>query len=339
MSVLFSVLVPVYNVEKYVAECIESVLKQEYSLFELLLVDDGSTDKSGLICDEYAARDNRIRVFHKPNQGLIHTRRYAIERAKGDYYIFLDSDDMLKHNALNVIDGIISQYKCDCVIYGYERTDIGRVISQTEDITEEYLTDKKDIYRKCFFSTDMNSLCRKTVKATVFHDYDYHQYYKIQMSEDLLQSLEIYKNSSSIYFSNEKLYLYRVNPNSITQRNKETNIDYTVREKVLHFIEEEQAFSEDDYNKYRDFCIKIFINEIVCICQDNDTKTIHKLCKLMRDQEYYQKFIKTGITNYKYIGSKSIIFCLFKNEHDRILSCFVKSVLGVKNGLTSILRK
>ena len=83
-------------VEQYLPECIESVLGQTYANFEFILVDDGSPDRCGEICDEYAKKDSRIRVFHKPNGGLMHTRRYALERAQGDYYVFLDSDDYLE---------------------------------------------------------------------------------------------------------------------------------------------------------------------------------------------------------------------------------------------------
>ena len=89
----FSVLVPVYNVEKYLKQCIESVLNQTYQSFELILVDDGSTDNSGAICDEYASKHKFIKVIHKPNGGLLHTRRVSLAHATGDWYVFLDSDD------------------------------------------------------------------------------------------------------------------------------------------------------------------------------------------------------------------------------------------------------
>ena len=89
----FSVILPIYNVEKYLAECIESVLSQSFKDYELILVDDGSKDGSGRICDEYAQKDSRIKVLHKENGGLSDARNYGTERASGDYIVYIDSDD------------------------------------------------------------------------------------------------------------------------------------------------------------------------------------------------------------------------------------------------------
>ena len=95
-----SVIVPVYKVERYLPECIESVLAQTFEDFEMILVDDGSPDNSGKICDDYAARDPRIRVFHKPNGGVTSARRLGVERSRAEWITFVDSDDKLFPNAL-----------------------------------------------------------------------------------------------------------------------------------------------------------------------------------------------------------------------------------------------
>lgn len=92
---MISVIVPVYNVERYLARCIESILSQTYTDFELLLIDDGSKDKSGSICDEYALKDSRIRVFHKPNGGVSSARNVGLDNARGQWVAFCDSDDWL----------------------------------------------------------------------------------------------------------------------------------------------------------------------------------------------------------------------------------------------------
>ena len=93
MTPKISVIIPVYNTEKYLHRCIDSVLAQTYQDFELLLIDDGSKDSSGAICDEYAAKDTRVRVFHKENGGVSDTRNYGLDLAQGKYLMFLDSDD------------------------------------------------------------------------------------------------------------------------------------------------------------------------------------------------------------------------------------------------------
>lgn len=113
---LFSVIVPVYKVEKYLPQCIESVLNQSYKDFELILVDDGSPDNSGLICDEYAKKDNRIRVIHKKNGGLSDARNEGLSAANGEYIWFLDSDDYMTESAMDkVANMIINNFDLDMV--------------------------------------------------------------------------------------------------------------------------------------------------------------------------------------------------------------------------------
>ena len=101
MNRLISVVVPVYNVEDVLHFCIDSILNQTYSDFELLLVDDGSTDKSGDICDQYARKDTRIRVFHKENGGVSSARNLGIDNANGEYICFIDSDDYVNSEFLD----------------------------------------------------------------------------------------------------------------------------------------------------------------------------------------------------------------------------------------------
>lgn len=100
MNPMISVIVPVYNVEKYLSRCIDSVLMQTFTDFELLLVDDGSPDNSGMICDEYALKDVRVKVLHQENKGLSGARNAGIENSVGNYVVFIDSDDYVKDNYL-----------------------------------------------------------------------------------------------------------------------------------------------------------------------------------------------------------------------------------------------
>lgn len=106
---LFSVIVPVYNVEKYLDACVQSVLDQDCSDYELILVDDGSIDRSGAICDEYANKDNRVKVIHQENGGLSCARNTGIRAAKGDYLVFIDSDDWIDSDSLDAFEKIISK--------------------------------------------------------------------------------------------------------------------------------------------------------------------------------------------------------------------------------------
>src|SRR4051812_34034895 len=103
MDPKISIIVPVFNVEKYIHDCLESILNQSFIDFELILVNDGSSDRSGVICDEYSKKDNRITVIHKENGGQSTARNRGIDLAKGDYIGFIDSDDWIDHDMYKVL--------------------------------------------------------------------------------------------------------------------------------------------------------------------------------------------------------------------------------------------
>lgn len=117
---LISIIIPVYNTEKYLIQCLNSVLDQGYrDNIEIILIDDGSIDNSGRICDEFAERDSRIKVFHTINCGLSAARNKGLTVAQGKWIAFLDSDDWLAENYLMVLSGIIRSYEADYISFGY----------------------------------------------------------------------------------------------------------------------------------------------------------------------------------------------------------------------------
>ena len=127
---MISVIVPVYNVEKYLRQCLDSVLAQTYRELEIILVDDGSTDGSGAICDEYATRDSRIKVVHQQNGGLSSARNAGLDLATGEYVAFVDSDDYIHETMLELLYQALVENNADTVICNFERVDEkGDVIS------------------------------------------------------------------------------------------------------------------------------------------------------------------------------------------------------------------
>lgn len=116
----FSFIIPVYNVEPYLSECLDSVLSQDFEDFEVCVVDDGSSDGSSLICDEYAARDRRIKLCHQENGGVSVARNRALDMATGEYIWFVDSDDYVLPGALSYLDAVIGDSGCDTVFFGRE---------------------------------------------------------------------------------------------------------------------------------------------------------------------------------------------------------------------------
>lgn len=143
-----SIIVPVYNTSKYLAKCIISILEQSFCDYELLLVDDGSTDNSGKICDEYALQDPRIQVFHKPNGGVDSARNLGIEKAKGDYFYFVDSDDALLPGCLETLVSGYDNEDVDLVVGGYiySRDGVGDPIP--ENLHQSHLFTRDQIMRE-----------------------------------------------------------------------------------------------------------------------------------------------------------------------------------------------
>ena len=298
-NIKFSIMTPVYKVEQYLPECIESVLGQTYGNFEFILVDDGSPDHSGEICDEYAKKDSRIRVFHKPNGGLMHTRRYALERAQGDYYVFLDSDDYLSLDTLETLSRYISETGVDCVIYGFEwlRPEGTSHIKCSSYDCGRVITDKRELYNIVFNDEAYNSLCRKCAKASCFDGRDHSRYYHIKRGEDLLQSLEILENAGSFLFIPETLYCYRVNPASITHSDSYEGYraNFEVRETVLEFLGKSGVFTEEDYDRLRNNDMDRVAVELKRICRYAPTREARReAIASIRDSAYYKHFLEPG---------------------------------------------
>ena len=138
-----SIIVPVYNAEKTLARCVDSILNQTYEDYELLLVNDGSTDSSGALCDAYAARDSRVQVFHKENAGVSNARNLALSQARGTYLQFLDSDDWITPEATLSLVRAAEDHQCDLVISDFYRV-VGERVSHKGDIDEDTVLTREE---------------------------------------------------------------------------------------------------------------------------------------------------------------------------------------------------
>ena len=145
-----SIIVPVYNVEKYLTRCIDSILNQTFTDFELILVDDGSTDKSGVICDKYSKIDSRIKVIHSKNEGAAQARNYGLDIAKGKFIGFVDSDDYINRDMYQILYENINKYNCDICVCGHQSFQ-DKVKVAFEDSKEEIIEFDNKLALKNYF--------------------------------------------------------------------------------------------------------------------------------------------------------------------------------------------
>ncbi len=222
----FSVIIPVYNVEKFIEQSVNSVLNQEEKDLEIILVDDGSTDSSGKICDAFAEKyPDIIRVIHKENEGLLLTRRCGIRAAKGDYFVHLDSDDYMMPGALASIRKTILKYDADMVIckVAYGAAD-GKSIDYYSKLPFENGQifegeGKEQLYRQLLCEGFLNAVYQKITKRGIVDiDTDYSKWKRVSLAEDLLQSLPLADKSKKAVFSDCVIVYYRYNEASITKK-------------------------------------------------------------------------------------------------------------------------
>lgn len=236
----YSILIPVYNVEKYLEQCLNSVLAQSFTDYEVILVDDGSKDSSGKICDRYAEDDKRIRVFHKENSGLLLTRRYSLKRAEGQYILFLDSDDFWDSNLLETIDKVINEYEPDMVMYRYRKVsedgtpkkDMVNILPDRSVYTQE---NKHTLLRKVVETSELNNMWSKCVKRDIIDiDRDYSEFGD-KRGEDILQSTPLFINSKKAVYINDVLYNYRLSQSGRCRNFKAKYVfdTETVRKEIL----------------------------------------------------------------------------------------------------------
>lgn len=219
---LFSIIIPVYNVENYIAPCIESILCQSVSDWELLLVDDGSTDKSGIICDEYAGKDNRIRVFHQENSGVSCARNLGIEKAQGKYISFVDADDWIAPNYLDVISKQIDDYDILFIGFIFEYEDGSTMQVSTVDLEASQVCDKEE----CMLhlqsnATGYNLFCytwNKVFKSDVIKTNKIAFLKDVKYGEDELFTLAYCLCAHSIKAISTPIYHYRQRPGSLTHQ-------------------------------------------------------------------------------------------------------------------------
>lgn len=211
---LISVVLPVYNVERFLKRCVNSVRNQDYKNLEILLVDDGSTDNSGILCDDFAREDQRIFVIHKANGGPSDARNCGIAQAKGKYITFIDSDDEVDLDYVSYLYSLIIKFKCKMSLCShrilYEKS--GKIINLGNK-TETVLSAKNCIEKMCYHDLVDTSAWGKLYETSLFHDVTYPDRKKF---EDMGTTYKLFINSERIACGFNSKYTYHIRDNSIT---------------------------------------------------------------------------------------------------------------------------
>ncbi len=220
--VRFSILVPVYNGEKYLKECIDSILNQTYKNFELIIVDDGSTDNSGVICDEYAEKDSRISVIHQENKGRYAARISCLNNVKGEYVFFVDADDYIASDCLEKINEQIENSSVDVVFFDYMKEnnngqyEYESTFPQYADGYFFSAKDKQQIDLQFLSTHELNSLWLKIFRKDLLNVQELDINCGVfQMGEDAFISARIYKNINTAVYFKYAPYYYRCNLDGI----------------------------------------------------------------------------------------------------------------------------
>ena len=316
---LFSVIVPIYNVQKYLKICLDSVLAQTYKDFELILVNDGSLDECGAICDDYLKKDERIKVIHKENGGLVSARQAGISVATGEYVFHLDGDDALLSDALESAANIINEYNPDMVSFSYKRCVDGVVEDTVEDLADEGLYNKKDleekIYPKLLSDENMKNLFYfiwgKAIKRELATKYQLLVNTKISQGEDVSCVIPFYLESDTVYMSKKPVYLYTIRSDSLTNNFKTAQITQIADTIIgLNKLEiKKPADFSMQISRYSFFmCFAI----LAAAAEGNHFGAIKELKKLINESLHKEEIKKASFKNIT-VKTRISLFLMKKN--------------------------
>lgn len=290
---LISVIVPVYNAEKYIYDCIDSIIEQTYTKIEIILVDDGTPDNCGKICDEYSKRDDRVKVVHQKNGGQFSARISGIKKASGEYLVFLDADDMIKTTAIQTIVDKINQVDCDMLIFEASRTNdfSGKYMDIPLEKNKVYSGESlKEIYRLALTTGKLNCMCMKVVKSDLINiNNDFSEYYHIRNGEDTLMALMAIAEAKKICYIDDILYYYRINEESISFKYNDNlyydlkTVEQKRREYSIHWF---GKIEKSIYNRNLKVCYKSIMYVLA-----SKSKSIRSRCKKVKeilDDEFFK---------------------------------------------------
>lgn len=300
---LVSIIVPVYNVRKYLEQCLNSIVNQTYSNLEAILVDDGSTDGSSAICDKYEAKDKRFKSYHKINGGLSDARNYGIERAKGKYISFIDSDDYVSQYYIETLIQIIQQKKCSLVMGNYLKTTVNyKKQNKKSDLNKVTVYSRREAMVALLYHRKLSMYsCGKIYERSLFNDI---RFPVGRLFEDIPTTWQIVKKVDYVGYIDEIIYIYRQRTTSIVgSQFSEAKVD-AVRHSELIL---------DDIGQDRELCLAAisasFFNclDILAQIENKDTESYEYIIEKIRQ---YRKIVLTDTNNSIYLRVMALISCV-----------------------------
>lgn len=313
MEDLISVIVPVYNVDKYLRKCVDSILGQTYRNIEIILIDDGSKDQSGKICDEYKKIDDRVIVIHQKNSGVSSARNKGIKLSKGKWITFVDSDDWIEKDFCKImLKNLKQNAQADCAICTYNRIVKGKAETNSFSNGKKILDSKEYLINILNPQTGYGFCHMKLIKKECVQGIYFNE--KMTVVEDALFNIELSNNVRNIIYVEQKLYNYRLNMKSVVKRYDENYATkyLTAMKLCKKYIYKNYEDNENVVQNYYNFVAYHVLLVAVNYCYNPQNKkkknTLKKICN-------YQEF-KEGIekSNYNNI-SLSRKIALFTLKH------------------------
>lgn len=263
---LISVIIPVYNVEKYLIECVDSVLNQTYTNFEIILVDDGSTDESGRICDEYAAKDSKVKVIHQENKGLSEARNSGFFNATGKYVYFLDSDDWILPETLEKLLDKAERKNADMVFfdaYSFEDGRPEKEIKQNYQRKNLYKTDRGyKVFSELQKHKEYHSAVPLMFLRKIFLEENKICFEPGILYEDMIYTYEVFCRADSVAYICENFYQRRYRSNSIMTSKKTSKNFYSAKCVYSNVCKVSQKLNLSEEEGARDYIVRCAFNAL-----------------------------------------------------------------------------
>lgn len=307
---LISIIIPVYKVEEYLRRCIDSVLEQTYTNLQIILVDDGSPDKCPKICDEYATRDARIEVIHQKNKGLSNARNTGLKIAKGDYVLFIDSDDFIAPNMCEKLLSAAKQKQADIVICNYKNYySDGRAVIPEPFFKKTYTKIPCEDALAVAFKRVSFSVWNKLFKKELLKGFEFKE--KVIRSEDVLATAVLFPKAKNIIYIPQALYYYFQNPKGATEKR-----DLLSRLETYNIVKLSlEECKKNNYNKvieaaqsyYFDSAIIVALLILICDKQNKYTKVLNEIVKL--GQSNKKNIFKSALSLNKKLCFMAVLIC------------------------------